>query len=118
MPSRKPSTTRPKPPSHLKAAGARLWADLASEYSIDDAGGLALLTTACECVDRMRAAQASIAKDGELVTDRYGAPKLNPACGLEKDARAGFIVAMRALRLDVEPPKPPGRPPGSWSTTR
>lgn len=111
-------TTLPKPPAHLKRDGARLWSEIAKQYSIDDAGGLALLTTAAECLDRMRAAQASIATAGELVTDRYGAPKLNPACGLEKDARAGFIIAMKALRLDVEPPKPPGRPPGSWSTGR
>lgn len=110
------NTTRP--PAHLRPDGRRLWIDLAAEYHITDAGGLALLTTACECLDRMRAAQASIAKDGELVTDRYGAPKLNPACGLEKDARAGFLAAVKALRLDVEPPKPVGRPAGSWSGGR
>lgn len=105
-------TTKPKPPRHLKAAGARLWADLVDEYGIHDSGGLALLTTAAECLDRMRAAQASIATAGELVTDRYGAPKLNPACGLEKDARAGFLTAMKSLHLDLEPPQPVGRPPG------
>lgn len=108
----------PRPPAHLRPDGKRLWTALVAEYGITDAGGLALLTAACEALDRMRAAQASIAKDGELVTDRYGAPKLNPACGLEKDARNGFLAAVKALRLDVEPPKPVGRPAGSWGGAR
>lgn len=101
---------RPKPPAHLGPNGKALWADLAAEYSIDDAGGRALLTTAAECLDRMRAAQAAIAEHGEVVIDRYGSPKVNPACGLEKDARAGFLAALKALRLDIEPIKQVGRP--------
>jgi hypothetical protein len=62
--------------------------------------------------DRLAAARAAIAEHGELVIDRYGAPKLNPACALEKDARAGFLAAMKALNLDLEPLRDgPGRPP-------
>ena len=100
------------PPAHLRPDGADFYARVAAEYALDDPAGLALLCTAAECLDRMRAAQASIAQRGELVDDRYGAPKLNPACGLEKDARAGFLAALRALNLDLEPLRDgPGRPP-------
>jgi hypothetical protein len=36
---------------------------------------------------------------------------LNPACKLEKEARDGFLAAVRMLNLDIEPPRPgPGRP--------
>lgn len=99
------------PPDHLRPAGKAFFASVVSEYGIADAAGAALLSTAAECLDRMRAAQASIAEHGELVTDRYGAPKLNPACALEKDARSGFLAAMRALNLDLEPLRDgPGRP--------
>ena len=101
---------RPKPPSHLASHGKALWGDLVAEYGIDDAAGLALLTTAAECLDRMRAAQKAIHEHGEVVTDRYGQVKVNPACALEKDARSGFLAALKALRLDVEPIKPVGRP--------
>lgn len=98
-------------PEHLRAAGRAFYAEVAAEYGIADSAGLALLVTAAECVDRMRAAQTSIAEHGELVIDRYGAPKLNPACALEKDARNGFLAALRALNLDLEPLRDgPGRP--------
>lgn len=100
------------PPDHLRDAGRDFYARVADEYSLDDPAGLALLCTAAECIDRMRAAQAAIAEHGELTIDRYGSPKINPACGLEKDARAGFLAAVRALNLDLEPLRDgPGRPP-------
>ena len=92
-----------KPPKHLRPAGKAFFESVSAEYGITDAAGMALLSRAAECVDRMTAAQSSIAKHGELVVDRYGAPKLNPACILEKDARNGFLAAVRALNLDLEP---------------
>lgn len=102
----------PAPPKHLKAAGAGLFRKMIGEYGIADSAGLALLGTAAECLDRMRAAQKAIATHGEIVVDRYGAPKLNPACNLEKDSRAGMLAAFRALNLDLEPLRDgPGRPP-------
>lgn len=100
-------------PRHLGKHGREFFAAVASEYSIDDSAGIALLTTASECLDRIRAAQAAITKHGEVVTDRYGQVKVNPACALEKDARNGFLAAVRALNLDLEPLRDrPGRPSG------
>ena len=99
------------PPAHLRSDGADFYVRVATDYALDDPAGLALLCTAAECLDRMRAAQVSITERGELVDDRYGAPKLNPACALEKDARSGFLAAVRALNLDLEPLRDgPGRP--------
>ena len=99
-------------PKHLKDSGASFFASVADEYAIEDAAGLALLARAAECVDRMNAAQVAIAEHGELVPDRYGGVKLNPACNLEKDARSGFLSALRALNLDLEPLRDArGRPP-------
>lgn len=96
---------------HLRDHGKAFFRSVADEYSITDSAGLALLTRAAECVDRMTAAQVAITQHGELVIDRYGSPKLNPACALEKDARSGFLAAMRALNLDLEPLRDgPGRP--------
>ena len=87
-----------------------------AEYSIADPAGLALLCTAAECLDRMRQAQAAIAKDGAVVVDRYGSPKVHPAAALEKDARTGFLAALRALNLDIEPLRDrPGRPAGAFN---
>lgn len=106
-------TKRPSAPKHLAEDGSAFWHSVATEYALDDAAGLALLTTAAECLDRMRAAQSAIKKHGEVVTDRYGQVKVNPACTLEKDSRNGFLAAVRSLNLDLEPLRDgPGRPGG------
>ena len=104
-----------KTPSHLGRAGKKLYRDLVSEYGITDGGGLALITTAAECLDRMRNAQRAIKQHGELTADRYGTLKANPAVNIERDARNGFMTALRALNLDVVPKQAgPGRPPDSF----
>jgi phage terminase small subunit len=79
------------------------------QYRIADGAGLALVTTAAEALDRIREAQAAIRKHGALVADRYGGMKQNPACFLERDARAGMLSALRALNLDLEPLRDRGR---------
>ena len=111
-----PSAQSAKPPRHLHGDGREFFTSVSAEYSIVDPAGLALLTTAAECLDRMRQAQAAIAKDGAVVVDRYGAPKVHPAAALEKDARTGFLAALRALNLDIEPLRDrPGRPAGAFN---
>jgi P27 family predicted phage terminase small subunit len=102
-----------KPPAHLGKDGRKWWLALVAEYSIRDAAGLALVGTACECLDRLREAQAAVEKTGALVIDRYGAPKLSPALALEKTARDQMLAALKMLNLDVEPLRDgPGRPAG------
>lgn len=104
----------PSPPRHLQKPGRELFKRLVSDYHITDSGGLALLTTAAESLDRMREAQAAIKEHGAVVTDRYGQLKNNPACTLERDSRNGFLAAIKALQLDIEDTKGlPGRPMGS-----
>jgi P27 family predicted phage terminase small subunit len=98
-----------KPPKHLKRPGRKLFRQIQTEYGITDAGGISLLVRACECQDRLAAVWQIIAEEGEVTKDRYGNPRLHPAMTLEKDARAGFLQAMKQLNLDVEPLKPPGR---------
>lgn len=106
------------PPSHLKPDGAELYKALAEEYAIDDQAGLHLLCVAAECLDRLRAAQIAITEHGECVVDRYGQVKINPACSLEKEARNGFLAAMKALNLDLEPLRDRvGRPSGPRATS-
>ncbi len=104
-----------KIPRHLKKDGKTLFKQLVDEYGITDAGGIALVTTAAECLDRLRAAQVAIERDGEVVLDRYSQAKIHPACALEKDARSGFLAALKMLNLDLEPLRDaPGRPPARF----
>lgn len=102
-----------KPPAHLGRDGRKWWSELVKEYGIRDSAGLALVGTACECLDRLREAQAAVEKTGALVPDRYGSLKLNPGLALEKDARNGMLAALKQLNCDLEPLRDgPGRPSG------
>lgn len=101
---------KPKAPRHLGPDGRALWLELQREYQIQDCGGLTLLTTASECLDRMRAAQKLIKEHGECTPDRYGGLRANPAVNIEKDARSGLLAALKQLNLDLEPLKHIGRP--------
>lgn len=108
-----------KPPSHLAKDGKALWSGIVADYSIDDSAGLALVTTAAECMDRMRAAQALIREHGECLPDRYGGLKANPACKVELDSRNGLMSALKMLNLDLEPLRDnPGRPGGTFGRNK
>ena len=97
----------------LSAEAKKLKKGILEEYSIDDAAGLRILETACEAFDRMRAAQKAIQQDGMTVADRWNQIKAHPLCSVERDARAQFLAALKALNLDIEPlQNGPGRPAG------
>ncbi len=102
-----------KPPKGLSREGARWWRRLTTEYEIGDEAGRLILMTAMEAFDRMRQAQAVLAKDGLVVTDRFAQKKAHPLCTVERDSRAQMLAALKALNLDVEPLRnTPGRPGG------
>lgn len=106
-------TTKTKAPAHLGKHGKALWEGIVRDYAIDDSAGLTLLSTACECLDRMKEAQALVKKHGAVFEDRYGGLKSNPANKIELDSRNGMLAALRALNLDLEPLRDgPGRPGG------
>ncbi len=104
-----------RPPSHLGKHGKQLWSQLIDEYGISDSAGLAYVTTACECLDRMREAQGLIKKHGVSIETGGGSLKTNPACKVELDSRNGFLAAMKAFNLDIEPTMhQPGPPAGTF----
>lgn len=106
-------TKKSKKQIGLSKEAEAFYQEIIKEYQIDDCAGLRILQTACEALDRMRAAQTAIEKNGVVFEDRYGQPRLNPACSVERDARAQFLAALKQLHLDVEPlHNGPGRPGG------
>jgi len=103
-----------KAPGHLSDDARRWWRRLIAEYRIDDPAGLLLMQTAMEAFDRMKAAAAEIARDGQTVRDRFEQAKPHPLLATERDARAQLMAALKALNLDLEPLRDgPGRPGGS-----
>ena len=102
----------PTPPAGLSEPAATWWEATRAEYSIDDAAGLALLNQAAQALDRADAARTLLEAEGLVVRDRFDQPKPHPASVIVRDAEASFRSALRDLRLDVEPSRPPGRPAG------
>lgn len=105
--------TNQKAPSHLSTEAKRIWQEILSEYSIDDAAGLRILRVSLEAFDRAQAARASIDKEGMTVRDKFNQLKPHPLLPIERDSRASFLAGLKALNLDLEPLRDrPGRPAG------
>jgi P27 family predicted phage terminase small subunit len=66
---------------------------------------LLLLEAACDAWDRTVQARDTLRREGVTVPTGNGGSKKHPAVDVERDARAQFITALRALDLDVEMPK-------------
>lgn len=102
-----------KPPTHLSAAAKKLWNDIFTEYSIDDAAGMAILRVALEAFDRSQEARMVVKKQGMTILGRDGQVRSHPLLTVERDNRAAFLAGLKALNLDLEPLRDaPGRPPG------
>ena len=89
-----------KPPTHLRAAGRKLWNGILQDWSIDRAHDLARLQAAAEAQDRMAEARAAIERDGAYVEGRFG-PKAHPALSVERDSRIALLRALRELGVDA-----------------
>ena len=86
----------------LSDEAKRLHASVVKEWRITDAAGLCTLMVACQALDRLRAAQVIIERDGIISLDRFNQPKPHPATQIEKEARAGLLMALKAMNLDLE----------------
>jgi P27 family predicted phage terminase small subunit len=100
-----------KPPKHLSAESRALRQRLVTEYDIADSGGLLLLDTALEALDRMRDAQVVIKREGIMITDsKTGKCRAHPALIIEKDSRWALLQALKSLNLDIDLTAKVGKP--------
>ena len=77
-----------------------------------------LLLLACEAFDRCAEAREILARDGLTIPTGDGGQKAHPAVAIERDARTGFMRALRELDLDTEAPPETRRPPSLRSNRR
>jgi hypothetical protein len=112
----KPLAQQPSRP--LGKHGLALWRSIVSTYDISDAGGIEMLTQACQCLDRAEELAVAIKKDG-AVTRAAGTGILrdHPAVKHELAARSFVVRTLERLGLNVESLKAVGRPPasGGWA---
>lgn len=101
----------PAAPPHLSTEAKGIFRSVLADYELETRH-VAVLTVALEALDRMREAQAAVAKDGAYTDGRFGL-KAHPALAVERDSRLAHLRAMRELGLDLEAP-PTSRPPTRW----
>ena len=118
MPTKKPkiklvssNVTTAKPASEFGPGGQQLWTNITDEYTIEDAGGVALLRQLCHAQDRVDQLAAQIEIDGPVVYVK-GTPRAHPALRDELQGRAFITRTIARLGLNFEPVKPVGRPAG------
>lgn len=100
-------------PTHLKRATKIWFNQILKDYELES-HHTKILILAATAWDRAQEAREIIEAQGAIVNDRFGQPRKNPACDLERDSMTSFSKLIRELCLDIEPPKAPGRPPGLY----
>lgn len=103
-----PAPRRRRAPNHLAKSTRRWFESVAREYDLDESH-LRVLEVAATLWDRAVKARRVVERDGCSYNDRFGQPKARPEVGVERDAWAGFLRALRELGLDV--PAPDSRGP-------
>jgi hypothetical protein len=106
-----PGATGIAPPRPLGDHGNALWDRVQGEYGITDTGGIEILAQICAALDRAESLAAAIVADGGPVIHTKDGPKAHPACKEELACRAFVVRGLERLGLNIEPIKPPGRPP-------
>jgi len=97
----------------LSKEATKLKNSLAKEYDIGDEAGRLLLQTAFEAYDEFQDAKVIVDRDGLTVRGDRGGIKSHPLLSVIRDARGQFLMALKALNLDLEPLRDGrGRPPG------
>lgn len=103
----------PPAPAHLKPETAAWWAAVVADFDLDG-HHLRLLRLACEAWDRGQQARETLASEGLVFVDRFGAPRARPEVAIERDSRTAFARLVRELGLDVagepEAPRPEALP--------
>ena len=96
----------PPPPDDLQPATQAWWTSIVTDFELEQYQ-LHVLQAAAEAWDLYQYARAELAVHGLTYTDDKGMIRPRPEAAIARDARTSFLRAVRELKLDVEPPKPP-----------
>ena len=90
-------------PSHLLKATREWWASVLEKWELEQ-HHVRILTLAAEAWDRSTKCRRIIARQGLIVNDRYGQPRLHPAADEERRGKSLFSSLVKQLKLDLEDP--------------
>jgi len=101
-----------KSPRKLGRYGGQLWKTVMNEYQIDDAGGVEMLASACQALDRAERCREAIDDDGVMIRIK-GGHREHPLLKHELAARSFVVRTLQRLGLNLEAIRSPGRPPSA-----
>ena len=101
---RKPKLPGVAVPSHLQAAGQRLFRATAEAFVIEDEHHRVTLLLACEHRDRAEAARVVVERDGMTYADTRGVVRPRPEVLIQKESTIVCARLLRELGLDVHEP--------------
>jgi hypothetical protein len=81
-----------KSPRKLGRHGGQLWKTVMNEYQIDDAGGLEMLASACQALDRAERCREAIDDEEETTRRHRGL-----TAGVARDMLLTYDLAIREL---------------------
>lgn len=89
-------------PEHLSERAAKLWQQYA-ETIVKSPGGIAMLQTGLEALDRAEQARKLIEIEGMITkTGKSGVSHVHPAISIEKDARSLSLKTFKALNIHLD----------------
>jgi P27 family predicted phage terminase small subunit len=97
----RPAFEPPQPPSHLGGPERQIWAGVFRDFDLSTEMAIAVLTSALEAHQRARECRETILQEGMTVEGRDGQTKPHPLLSVERDARAAWLAAIRALGLEL-----------------
>ena len=99
-----------KVPTHLKAAGKKLWTHVSGTFELEG-HDCVLLQALCETLDRKNQAEKDLREHCSLTFEnRHGELKSHPAVQIVRDCNVLMARLRRELALSEEEP-PDNRPP-------
>jgi phage terminase small subunit len=102
----RPTIAREPPPSpdHLSPAMQAWWGEITKAFVLQP-HQLRTLQAGAEAWDRCQQAREALEQHGLSYTDGNGVVRARPEVAVERDSRAAFMRAVRALGLGkIEPP--------------
>ncbi len=96
----------------LSEPAHRLKKAILEQFVFEDDASLAILDSGIQAFDLMSAAQAQVVAEGLTVPGDRGGKKAHPLLSVVRDARSGFLQAMKALRLEIGADEKVSRGPG------
>ena len=99
--ARVPRRTRRQCPDHLGEPERQIWSHVLGDYELSTETAIDVLTTALEAHARAREARETISREGMQVVGRDGQAKSHPLLTVERDARAQWLAAIKALGVEL-----------------